>query len=197
MVKKVLMFISEQCVRSRAMTTGGWNDLQARWQRIATTASPTTTAGSDVTGTQIGLYFPSAKIGQGNYFYVFSGGACCTSNLWNPTGINYFGLSAVTSILNSNYGYLASTPGLTVQQAFSIDRKIDDGYPQTGSVTAQYSRSNEQVSPYWVGTQDTSATPGSSTTCYDNGGSSGATQQYSVEISNGSNVNCALSFRFQ
>ena len=43
----------------------------------------------------------------------------------------------------------------------------------------------------------TAATPSSSTTCYDNGGSSGATQQYSVEISNGSNVNCALSFRFQ
>jgi hypothetical protein len=50
----------------------------------------------------------------------------------------------------------------------------------------------------------TTATPGSATTCYDNSsaasgtpGVGGAVQHYSVEISSGSNVNCALSFRFQ
>jgi hypothetical protein len=34
------------------------------------TASPTTLAGSDVTGTNIGLYLPQAKIGHSNYVYV-------------------------------------------------------------------------------------------------------------------------------
>jgi len=50
----------------------------------------------------------------------------------------------------------------------------------------------------------TSATPGSSTTCYDNSaaasgtpGVNGVPQHYSLEMSNGSNVNCALSFQFQ
>ena len=103
--------------------------------------------------------------------------------------------------------------GLTVAQAYAIDKKIDDGQPQTGGVTAMYinqpipvntsvawaaggSNLNQGAESNTYG-PSTAATPSSSTTCYDNGGSSGATQQYSVEISNGSNVNCALSFRFQ
>ncbi|HEX4231138.1 MAG TPA: hypothetical protein VHZ07_20845 [Bryobacteraceae bacterium] len=60
-------------------------------------------------------------------------------------------------------------------------------------------------SPYmgWPGTSINGNTPystataGSSTTYFDNGNVAGATQQYSVEISNGNNVNCALSFRMQ
>jgi hypothetical protein len=48
----------------------------------------------------------------------------------------------------------------------------------------------------WVGTTDTSATPASSTTCYDNG-NLGGIQHYSLTQNNGAGVNCALSFKMQ
>jgi hypothetical protein len=99
---------------------------------------------------------------------------------------------------------MTSSPALTAQEAFDIDRKIDDGFPQTGNVTAIYLNSVLVFTqPAWAagggvqGTADTSATSGSASTCYDNQGAGGAAQQYSTEINNGSNVNCALSFRFQ
>ncbi len=78
--------------------------------------------------------------------------------------------------------------------------KIDDGYPQTGNVTATYLNWDAIA---WAGTGDiavspyTTATPGSSTTCFDNGNTAGQPQQYSMEQNNGAGVNCALSFRFQ
>jgi prepilin-type N-terminal cleavage/methylation domain-containing protein len=133
-------------------------------------------------------YLPAAKIGLINYVYVWS---------WNS--VNYFGLSAVSAVTNGN---MDSGAGITVLQAYSIDQKIDDGFPPTGNVTAQLNDrgqewaaagSGEISTPGASGTQ---ATPGSSTTCYDNGNVAG-TQKYSLEISNGSNPNCALSFRFQ
>jgi hypothetical protein len=109
---------------------------------------------------------------------------------------------------------------LTVQQAYALDSKMDDGLPQSGNVTAIYLNSNINTATftwaagggaegayqgnYTVANPTTAATPGSSTTCYDNSsaasgtpGVSGAAQHYSVEINNGANVNCALSFRMQ
>jgi hypothetical protein len=50
----------------------------------------------------------------------------------------------------------------------------------------------------------TTPVPGDPTTCFDNSTSNSGTpgvngnpQHYSLEINNGLNVNCALSFRFQ
>ncbi len=148
-------------------------------------------------GSTIDLYMPNAKIGSGNYIYDYS-----------FNGINYYGIS-------SNLVFVAgwnpsSTPGLTVQQAYNIDKKIDDGLPQSGSVTAQYDNHNQNTllaawaaggglqgansgGPYHVAT--TSATPYATTNCYDNGGNTG-TQQYST-AQNATAVNCALSFKFQ
>jgi hypothetical protein len=101
-----------------------------------------------------------------------------------------------------------SSPFLTVQQAYAIDAKVDDGLPQSGRVLATYldygSFNGDSPGYGWAGsggvsgtTPYTTATPGSPATCFDNGNTAGAKQQYSVEISNGSNVNCALSFQFQ
>jgi hypothetical protein len=140
-------------------------------------------------------YFPAAAIGKGNYVYAYSGG---------PTGAdskNYWGISAVTSICSGGL-YMASTPAITVKQAYDIDKKVDDGLPQSGSVMAFY----DNVGFFWAGPSNppyqfappyTSATPGTTASCFDNGNVTGAQQQYSVEISNGANVNCALSFQFQ
>jgi hypothetical protein len=139
---------------------------------------------------------PAAKLGRGNYVYVYGGGYWNAIWYWN--GVNYFGLSVPTRI-DGSVGFCGNA-GTTVQEAYSIDKKIDDGLPQSGNVLAQMPTCNALS---WAnGVNDnsvpyTTATAGSSTTCYDNGNVAGATQQYSVEISNGSNVNCALSFRFQ
>jgi prepilin-type N-terminal cleavage/methylation domain-containing protein len=155
----------------------------------------------DQSGSAIAYYTPTAKLGNGLYVYVYSYNA-----------INYFALSGLTSLGQINE---VSVPGVTVAQAAMIDKKVDDGLPQTGNITAQYLNwGTNWLNPSWaaggslgivngvlaggaVGTSDTSATAPSVTTCYDNGNVAGATQQYSVEISNGSNVNCALSFKMQ
>jgi len=154
------------------------------------------TVGADVSGSGLSAYMPTAKIANGNYVYVWSGGMN-DSGVGPPTaynGINYYGLAVVTSF---TVGIIKSTKmSLSVNQAYNIDKKIDDGYPLTGFVTATYQSSGN----WWVGqipehsTWSTAQTP---TTCYDNGGTNGATQQYSMGSNGGNGMNCALSFRFQ
>jgi prepilin-type N-terminal cleavage/methylation domain-containing protein len=167
------------------------------------TASPTTKAGAtDLTGTILNQYFPQAKLGHGNYIYVYS--AAYSNAGWSNLGVNYFGLSAVNTLANSNNGRLYSTATIPVAEAYAIDQKMDDGFPQSGNVMAWYLNSNQ------VWTDGTNATTtagepkpyagalaGSSTTCYDNSNTSAAVTTYSLEISNGSYPNCALSFKFQ
>jgi len=177
------------------------------------TATPTySNPGSNITGTSIDKWFPQAKLGRGNYIYVWSGGVeGMTHNAGN--GINYFGLSAVTQIDTSpSFGAPFSTPALTVQQAYNIDKKTDDGLPQSGRVTTLYVNQVGAGGPgsiEWAAgaggegayganhAPTTNATTATSATCYDNGGASGATQQYSLGQNNGNGVNCALSFQFQ
>ncbi len=148
-------------------------------------------------GVILNSFFPQAKLGGGNYIYV-----------WSTGGQNYFALANVARVAA---GYeMFSSAGLTAAQAMSIDSKVDDGLPQAGHVTARLVYANSVV---WVGggglggygaassgfqgwgNPTTAATPGSSTTCYDNGNVVGP-QQYSL-AQNTSNLNCALSFQFQ
>jgi prepilin-type N-terminal cleavage/methylation domain-containing protein len=177
------------------------------------TASSTVQSGNTtLTSTpNIDAFLPQAKIGRGNYIYAWSGGL--VSGALDST--NYYGISAVTAINGAGTGNITSTPALTVQEAYSMDKKIDDGIPQSGNVLAFY-----MGGPGWGGGSPfgwaagggntgansgygtpadgptTAATVGSATTCYDNGNVAGP-QQYSVEQSGGTNLNCALSFRFQ
>lgn len=158
------------------------------------------------TSTDPSLRFPPAKIGSGNYVYVYggSGGTTLTPN----TDANYFGISVITSVTASSW-QVPSTPGLTVRQAALLDAKSDDGLPQSGRTQAFYINHTLQTSqPTWAkggGVEGansshlptTAATAGSSTTCYDNNNSAGSAQQYSTSQNNGSGMNCALSFRFK
>lgn len=143
--------------------------------------------------------WPAAVLGRNNYFYVYTGWPGSADP--NPYS-SYFGLSS-TSALNTYTSWSNTTPGLTVKEAQAIDAKLDDGLPQSGKVLAIYWSSGT----YWAaggGLQGannsqlatTSATSGSSTTCYDNNGVNGAQQQYSLNQNNGTGVNCALSFKF-
>ncbi len=157
--------------------------------------------GSGLTSTVIYKYLPAARVGNGNFVYVYTGGSCCGGGWIADYKGNFFGISVLTSVTGG--AWPISNPGLTVQQAYKIDTKIDDGFPQKGNVTAQYV--NEALSfsfPQWAagggvaGASGTGATTGSPTTCYDNGGAAGLPQTYSITQNNGSGMNCALSFKF-
>ena len=191
------------------------------------TAVPTS---SSVPVTNPALYIPEAKVGKGNYIYVWSGGYGIDKGAGNggsgattgpggsysdtylqgltgSNGSNYFGLSAVSG---SSVAGGDTDPGLTVSQAYAIDKKVDDGFPQSGAVTAMYPN---YLASYWIlwaqgpphlgnngyisaPNSGATATSGSATTCYDNAGQAGLNQTYSLSQNN-SNINCALSFRFQ
>jgi len=141
-------------------------------------------------------WLPTAKIGSNNFVYVYS-----------LNRLNYFAVSTVTKL-----GYTIqsiSNPGLTVQQAYTIDSKIDDGLPQSGFVTACYYNSAvvANVNVWAAGSNQqganggnnciatTTATPYATTNCYDNNNVAG-TQTYST-AKNANALNCALSFQFQ
>ena len=127
-----------------------------------------------VTTATMSKYLPSAKLGKGNYVYVGS---------FNDDGINYWGISAVSGI--STVEALTSTPGLSVTQAYSIDTKIDDGMPLTGTVVAKY------VNGSWV--TSASASPAVAASCFDSTTASGA---YAISVASRL-TNCALSIKMQ
>lgn len=129
------------------------------------------TNATTLSSTMIGEYLPLAKLGRGNYVYVYEYG-----------GINWFGIGAVTGF--GNAWAVATT--LPVIQAYNIDKKIDDGLPQSGSVQTNYVFNRSMVSNPPNGNPDTAST------CYNN-----STNTYSTNISGGSNPNCALSFKMQ
>lgn len=147
-------------------------------------------------------WLPEAKIGNNTFVYVHS---------HNST--NYFGVSTVTKL--RTYIASAADPGISVQQAYSIDQKIDDGLPMTGAVTVCYQNSfvySGEAAYAAGGNQpgantgwDTNyqhcyptvaATPYAATNCFDNNNVLNGTQVYSTN-KNGSTLNCALSFEFQ
>jgi prepilin-type N-terminal cleavage/methylation domain-containing protein len=159
--------------------------------------------------TSVSPYYPAAAIGRGNYVYIWSGGYYSSGAQYPGDSRSYFGVSAITSIGATSWE-VNSSPALTVAEAYGIDAKIDDGLPQSGRVQAMYIDWTSAASlTAWaaggggtshgvnnVGLPATYATPGSATTCYDNGNASG-TQKYSLTQNNGAGVNCALSFRMQ
>jgi prepilin-type N-terminal cleavage/methylation domain-containing protein len=145
------------------------------------TASPTTVPVGLVTGVALNNYFPTAKIGGGNYIYAYS-----KQYQFGTSNQNFFGLSVITSLLANP----SSNPGLTVKQAYDIDRKMDDGLPTTGRVRAFYV-DNVAFGANGTGWSPNAAAP-SSTTCYDT-----TSNNYSIAQNGGTGINCALSFTIQ
>jgi hypothetical protein len=152
-------------------------------------------------------YLPQAKLGGGNYIYAFSGGWGDNSGT-NSNGINYFGINAVTALGEAGCtNCILPNQGLTVSQAYAIDKKIDDGLPLSGNVLAAYIYTNNWG---WNGAWDSAfASPqntaptalprlfGATGTCFDDNNIASNPMTYSVEISNGANVNCGLTFQMQ
>lgn len=164
-----------------------------------------TSVANNFSGTAVAQILPAAKIGGGNYVYIYP---CITSSIYgcnNAPAPNYFGISVVSAISN---GFIDSTTGMTVAQAHAIDSKVDDGLPETGNVLASFiDYSQGDTSPIYPNgagpaNDGTIYTTGSSVSCFDWRGIGSqygvaATAQYSMEISNGADVNCALSFKMQ
>lgn len=125
---------------------------------------------------------------------------------------NYFVVQKVSKIGNnvesSGFAHSAAN-AMTVQQAYNMDKKADDGLPQSGSIIAYDADYDVTGAAAFVwaagnshqGTGGASCAPLTTATgpqtynCYDNNGSTG-TQTYSFS-QNANNYNCALSFRFQ
>jgi prepilin-type N-terminal cleavage/methylation domain-containing protein len=131
--------------------------------------------------TFIGDYFPEAKIGGGNYVSVYG-----------INGYNWFAVSALTAVTNAT---TTANTAIRVIDAYRIDTKIDDGFPATGNVQAQYEDNTGGVDyapGFFSAFSDTPAT------CMSINAS---TQVRSYSISAAANggimPNCALSFRFQ
>jgi len=173
------------------------------------TANPTTPPGADITGTNINLYLPPAKLGRGNYFYVYSNGYYNGSS-WSARGVNYFGLSAVSNIAAATVtGRILSSANIPVAEAYAIDKKVDDGMPQTGNVMAFYMNTDIYWDVWTNGSEydvtaiinqplpTTAAIPSSTTNCYDNNNVTAAPANYSMEVNGGAGANCGISFKFQ
>ena len=95
-------------------------------------ASETTDAYGSVSGTLLDSFLPKAKIGSGNYIDVWSGGPvnCSANNLRK----NYFGVAAIADADADNSLNNSGTNTIRVIDAYNIDKKVDDGLPQSGRV---------------------------------------------------------------
>ena len=133
-----------------------------------------------IASSAIASYYPAAKLGRGNSVYVYSTG-----------GINYFGIAAIGSI---TAGVPSMSAAVTVQQAYQIDKKADDGFPATGNIQALFG--DNWAVPNGPALLVNAYASDSATSCYNtsNGATPGA---YSIAYNNGSGTNCGLSFRFQ
>lgn len=191
------------------------------------TTANLTTPPPAVTALEVPLYFPAAKIGNGNYVYAWSGGWRAVRR--GGDGYNYLSVSALVGSPASFQGLMASNVNLSVFEAYSMDSKIDDGMPQAGKVTALsaairywacggnwnslYPPSDPAYGANNIGDVDgTTGGPitGDTITPYyatDNGAeysdtcyNNGHTLQpehYSTEFNNGQGRNCAVSFQIQ
>jgi prepilin-type N-terminal cleavage/methylation domain-containing protein len=82
---------------------------------------------ASLTGSMVGQYFPSARIGYGTYVTVL--GSTDSPTLGQGS---WFVLAGIQS--TDATGFYTLTPTMTPLQASSIDAKIDDGMPMTGIV---------------------------------------------------------------
>ena len=169
------------------------------------TATPSVYPTSDVTGAGIDNYYPKAKIGNGNYVYTIN--LCCnyaTANTYYSS-YNFFSISAITTITFSSAREVGSNNAISPVQAFALDKKMDDGLPISGRITAisslnghmQFANKDIDALSWGNTVPGYLAIAGSATTCYDNKNASSNPTTYSIAQNNGTGLNCSLSFRFQ
>ncbi|EFX60485.1 hypothetical protein DAPPUDRAFT_343163 [Daphnia pulex] len=154
-----------------------------------------------ISSTQSDLYFPRGKIADNTVILAASPGLGVSSGC---TPVTYFCMQYENYLLVQTMTYatggtiyplsFSSAPGvMTVQQAASIDTKIDDGMPTYGSVIVAYNYGGFTI-PGGFSAMAGSATSGSSQTCFDNRGVAQDPFRYSLDQNGGKGVNCTLGF---
>lgn len=166
-----------------------WQDLSAAGLIEGTfpnNGAPATICGSSnayglslASGTAyVGDYFPEAKIGSGNFVYVFE---------YNVS--NWYGVSAINTIAAGDGGCSICNSTISVMDAYNIDKKIDDGLPATGAVVA----SLILTEPSTTMVTSPNAAADSAATCYNTSTPAGV---YSTGYHQGKGINCSLAFQF-
>ncbi len=161
-----------------------WRDLSTAnlIDNSFVTATATAIPNFSTTST-LSLYLPQTKLNGQAYLYV--NGA---------KGSNYLGMTGIKNVLNGSIDYFITpnTPAFTVEQAYAIDTKIDDGAPGSGSVvTALYRYSAIAQNNYlWSYLYSSSSyplnlgwgLPPAAGGCFDNGNVANGPIQYSMSF---------------
>ncbi len=200
-----------------------WQDLSAakliggNFSLFASASSGLPGVLTEASSPSISSLLPRAVIGNSIYVYVYNDGI---STLLKDRK-NYFGISglAAPASVGAN-GTIVTVSGsssnprsLSVQQAYNIDNKIDDGLPFTGNVNVLYlwrtilmiedrylaATASGGIGETWTSlnamTLPNPAMYPYSGSCFDNGGVPGVTIKYSLY--NSDQKNCELSIKFQ
>lgn len=107
-----------------------------------------TSCATPISGTRAKAFYPEAKMGNNNYVYAWSGSA--TIAYGRSDRKNYFSISQVVDAC-----FTAMNVGMSPSQAYAIDKKIDDGMPQSGRVLAFYpnvfaEEANGGMNSFWA-----------------------------------------------
>ncbi len=127
--------------------------------------------------TTISQSLPNSRTSPANSFIVYATG-----------GMNYYQLMPVSGI--STNAYVAGTTGITPIQAFSMDGKLDDGFPNSGVVFAKGINSSPNTAPSFNATS-------TANNCIVSSTATSTTSTYNRVASTGGNDgSCSLRFRF-
>ncbi len=175
-----------------------WNDLfVAGYIRDTLNSVSCTAPVGNYDSSNIHEIFPQSRLGSDMHIIVFS------ASDTNKAGIPYFGLTGMLTSNLSGYniglGNFTQQNNVPVEAAYGIDRKMDDGNPLTGTITAQRLLNGAPASyPLaWVGTATGSTAAAASTsTCYDNLGNTANPVTYSMSVNGGRQRTCSLAFEW-
>lgn len=148
--------------------------------------------GMDIPQTALDKYFPSAKLGRGNYLYVSYMTQTDVGNLigWG----NYMGIAAISSVRSTNISQISSAT-VPVSIAYAIDNKMDDGVPLQGSVTVGHLSNGAGLLNFATWELSSNSTGSTTTSCYTIDYSTTPSRSYYNTLASGS-TNCALAFKF-
>lgn len=160
------------------------------------------TGAGTVYGDVISRYVVKAKLGGNRYVYVWRDGLKLTlsydSEAWGNNysakdGRAYLAIAGFTRFRQKHMD--PDAINVAVIDAYNMDKKIDDGMPQSGRVLAGFvgTAYGDPGHVIW----SPNAVSGSSTTCFDNQGNAANPATYSLGQNSGENMTCGISFKLQ
>lgn len=121
---------------------------------------------------------PRAKLGRDNYIYVYGG----------FDGLNYFQIYPYTQVHSTGAISGFSSNGITPQEAYIVDFKMDDGMPNTGTVVSRGVNTSPSVAP-------TAAATSTSGNCNIGDGTAMTDTYNLIAATGGNDTSCSLQIR--